>query len=84
MAKNHVKVPTMQAYCEVQQNLCKTVTLKKTENWFSRPQLLFNAGQKYCSKGKILQYFRPSLSYHLSLRTLFCLCEWPFYTDFTV
>ena len=25
-----------------------------------------------CSKG-ILQYFRPSLSYHLSLRYLFCL-----------
>ena len=26
-----------------------------------------------CSKGSILQYFRPSLSYHLSLRLLFCL-----------
>ena len=26
-----------------------------------------------CSKGSILQYFRPSLSYHLSLRPLFCL-----------
>ena len=26
-----------------------------------------------CSKGSILQYFRPSLSYHLSLRDLFCL-----------
>ena len=26
-----------------------------------------------CSKGSILQYFRPSLSYHLSLRSLFCL-----------
>ena len=26
-----------------------------------------------CSKGSILQYFRPSLSYHLSLRHLFCL-----------
>ena len=26
-----------------------------------------------CSKGSILQYFRPSLSYHLSLRFLFCL-----------
>ena len=24
------------------------------------------------SKGSILQYFRPSLSYHLSLRSLFC------------
>ena len=26
-----------------------------------------------CSKGSILQYFRPSLSYHLSMRSLFCL-----------
>ena len=26
-----------------------------------------------CSKGSILQYFRPLLSYHLSLRSLFCL-----------
>ena len=26
-----------------------------------------------CSKGSILQYFRPSLGYHLSLRSLFCL-----------
>ena len=26
-----------------------------------------------CSKGSILQYFRPSLSYHLCLRPLFCL-----------
>ena len=27
-----------------------------------------------CSNGSILQYFWPSLSYHLSLRSLFCLC----------
>ena len=26
-----------------------------------------------CSKGSILQYFRPSLSYYLSLMSLFCL-----------
>ena len=26
-----------------------------------------------CSKESILQYFRPSLSYHLSSRSLFCL-----------
>ena len=26
-----------------------------------------------CSKGSILQYLRPSLSYHLSIRSLFCL-----------
>ena len=32
-------------------------------------RLSLNAGQKYC----ILQYTRPSLSYHLSLRHFFCL-----------
>ena len=26
-----------------------------------------------CSKGSILQYFWPSLSYHLSLRSVFCI-----------
>ena len=26
-----------------------------------------------CSNGSILQNFQPSLSYHLSLRSLFCL-----------
>ena len=33
-------------------------------------QLSLNAGQKYC---RMLQSFRPSLSYHLLLRSLFCL-----------
>ena len=45
-----------------------------------------------CSKGSILQYFQPSLSYHLSLRSLFCLffsgrfteVLHRFYTGFTV
>ena len=32
----------------------------------------------------ILQYFPPSLSYHFSLSSLFCLFYWPFYTSFTV
>ena len=35
-------------------------------------QLLLNAGQKHC-RMLILQYFRPSLSYYLSLTSLFCL-----------
>ena len=47
----------------------------KTKNWVLRPSLSLNAGQKYCRmlQESILQYFRPSLSYHLSLRPLFCL-----------
>ena len=38
-------------------------------------RLLLNAGQKYCRmlQESILQYFLPSLSYHLSLRTMFCI-----------
>ena len=60
-------------------------------------QLSLNAGQKYCrmlplehsailcSKGSILQYFWPSLSYHLLLRSLFFVFfEWLLKTCFTV
>ena len=43
---------------------------KRPKNGF-QDRLWLNAGQK--SKGSILQYFRPSLSYHLSLRSLFDL-----------
>ena len=37
-----------------------------------------------CSKGSLLQSFLPSLSYHLLLRSLFCLFEWLLKTCFTV
>ena len=38
-----------------------------------------------CSKGSILQYFWPSLSYHLSIRSLFCqFLGGPFIQVFTV
>ena len=38
-----------------------------------------------CSNESILQYFRPSLSYHLSLRSLFLsIFEWQLKTGFTV
>ena len=44
-------------------------------NLFFYDRLSLNAGQKYCRmlQKSILQYFRPSLSYHLSLKPLFCL-----------
>ena len=47
---------------------------KKTKIGF-QDRLSLNAGQKYCRmlQESILQYFQPSLSYHLSLRPLFCL-----------
>ena len=46
-----------------------------------RPKVIFKTDYRLmqvitiaeCSKGSILQYFRPSLSYHFSLRSLFCL-----------
>ena len=38
-----------------------------------------------CSKGSILQYFRPSIGYQLSLRPfILFIFEWPFYLSFTV
>ena len=38
-----------------------------------------------CSKGSILQYFRPSLSYHYVIKIfVLSIFEWPFYTGFTV
>ena len=47
---------------------------KRPKNGF-QDQLSLNAGQNVaeCAKGSILQYFRPSLSYYLSLRSLLCL-----------
>ena len=47
---------------------------KKTKIGF-QDRLLLNAGQTYCRmlQNRILQYFGPSLSYHLSLKPLFCL-----------
>ena len=47
---------------------------KRPKNVF-QDLLILNAGQNIaeCSKGSIWQYFRPSLSYHLSLRLLLCI-----------
>ena len=51
--------------------------LSKRPNIGFHDQLSLNAGQKYCRMlqggGGILQYVQPSLSYHLSLRSVFCL-----------
>ena len=54
---------------------CHKRPLKKDQKWafktnYRLMQVKSIAG---CSKGSILQYFRPSLSYHFSLRSLFCL-----------
>ena len=54
---------------------CVKRPLSKRPKIGFQDQFLLNAGQKYCRmlQESILQYFRPSLSYHLSLRPLFCL-----------
>ena len=54
---------------------CLKRPLKKNTKYWFEDQLSLNAGQNYCRmlQESILQYFRPALSYHLSLRPLFCL-----------
>ena len=54
---------------------CVKQPLSKWQKIGFQDQLSLNAGQKYCRmlQGEILQYFRPLLSYHLTLRSLFCL-----------
>ena len=56
-----------------------TSTVKPVQNGHSQidRKLVFKTNyclmQVKCSKESILQYLRPSLSYHLSFRPLFCL-----------
>ena len=54
---------------------CVKRTLQKRQKNGFQDQSSLNAGQSIaeCSKGGILQYFQPSLSYQLLLRSLFCL-----------
>ena len=54
---------------------CLKQPLKKKTKIGFQDRLSLNAGQKYCRmlQESILQYFRPSLCYYLSLRPLFCL-----------
>ena len=54
---------------------CLKQPLSKRPKIGFQEQLSLIAGQKYCRmlQGCILQYFRPPLSYHLSLRSLFHL-----------
>ena len=49
--------------------------LKRRRKIGFQDRLSLNAGQKYCRmlQEGILQYFGPSLSYHLSSRPLICL-----------
>ena len=57
-------------YVAIYSKICVKRPLAKRPKIAFQDQFSLNAGQKYC---RILQYFWPSLSYHLSLRSLFCL-----------
>ena len=48
--------------------------------------LSLNAGQKYCRilQVSILEYFQPSLSYHLTIRPFLSVFEWLLKSGFTV
>ena len=59
---------------------------KKTKIGF-QDRLSFKAGQTYCRmlQKSILQYFRPSLSYHLPFKSfILSIFERPLKTGFTV
>ena len=55
--------------------ICVEQSFSKLPKMGFQDQLSLFSGQIFaeCSKGSILQYFWPSLSYRLSLRSLFCL-----------
>ena len=62
---------------------CVKHSLSKSPKIGFQDQVSLNAGQKYCRMLQgILQYFRPSLSYHLPF--VLSIFEWTFYTGFTV
>ena len=60
---------------KIQQNLCKAAALKKDQKlvFKNNYRLMQVRSIAECSKWSILQYFQPSLSYQLLLRSLFCL-----------
>ena len=61
--------------CIIYSKICFKWSLQKKTKIGFKERLSLNAGQTIaeCSKESILQYFQPSSSYHLSLRSLFCL-----------
>ena len=75
----HAKIKFMSRKCH--NHILHTVKPVLSGHSKRRPKLVFKTYYRLmqvkrfaeCSKGSILQYFRPSLSYHLSLRSLICL-----------
>ena len=67
-------------------NLCKTATLKKTENWISRPIIAY-AGQKYCRmlqrehSAIVLTFIKLPIKLPIVIKIfVLSIFEWQFYT----
>ena len=72
--KNRYKTPIITLYCSYSQTCVKWPLSKGPKMFFKTEYRLMQVKSiAECSKGSILQYFRPSLSFQLSLRSLFCL-----------
>ena len=79
--RSKVLTLTTELSCEGSRKDC--LYSKTSVKWpfLKRPKMVFKTNYPLmkvtsvaeCSKGSILQYFWPSLSYHLSLRASFCL-----------
>ena len=62
-------------------------TLKKTKIWFNKAnyRLMKVKSIAECSKGSILQYFRPFIKLPFAIKIfVLSILEWQFYTRFTV
>ena len=76
----------MLLFCETTvKPVCNIAILKRSKIGFNINNRIMQVNSiAECPMGSILQYFRPSLSYDLSLKSLFCLFWVAVYTGFTV
>ena len=76
--RRHISIFDERIHQNMYSKICLKRPLKKKTKIVFQDQLSLNAGQV------LLQYFRPSLSYHLPFRPLFLsIFEWPLKTGFT-
>ena len=86
MENEEVSILCLKLQIGIQKNLCKTATLKKTENWFSRP-IIAKCRPKYCRmfQGEhsviLLTFIKLPFVIKIFVLSFF---EWPFYIGFTV
>ena len=68
----------------VYSKICLKQPLKKDLKLIIKTNYLLMQVKRIIEYFSILQYFRPSLSYHLSLQFCFLCFEWPLKIGFTV